>query len=795
MTFTGRTDGQRRQTAHPPVARRLDRGDEGSFALRTVGTHRRRHRRRFRDPSRARPDASLGPMSPTASSARPPMPLPDFLCRARASPETGACGLKQWLGDCDRRLARAFRDSMAVTPLVRTRAEAVRQLVVHAWVAIVGEAPGLPWSRGGGWPTSSFPAVRPICWCCGRKAPTGSLARSLETLFACLWDLGLKPGHALRTPAQCRTGRTRHQRHTSLLDGVRIAGSTAFDAGFAPSPGDERLCSRERFFLDKRGERCSGMPRFNDTAYNLEPNLKDGPGGLRSLQLMAGWDAGCSARHSLPTWSVTVCWHRRRSRRWTPRATCCGACASPCICSPGGPERLLFDYQRRLAAPQLRRRARAEPRCRTVHAGLLPCGVTVARQRTVPAALRGSPRAGAAAGRRGPCPDGFVALGAPGYAWSPICFARRPGGADRNVRGAGGESWGNHRSARRRPAAPAGRAGPGYGGRLRDDADANAAFLRLLRLGAPAVEALADEPFGVLAAYLPAFGRVVGRMQCDLFHVYTVDRHTLRVLRIVARYASGRDLARVRPRPCGVLAPGQTRTAAAGGPCSTIFAKGAGATIPSWARRCARFHGRLGLAAPEVDLVAWLVRWHLLMSVTAQRQDITDPDVVHRFAVQVADWGASGLPVPAHLCGLSPAPVPNCGTPGRTVCSPTSTPRRRLIPCAPGWSSRRMPTSDVATTVRAETRALLLAEGVERGRRSSGSGRISRSKVSCATAQQIALADAASRQVNVAVGAAGGAQRARRQRGVRCTRATATACSPPSPPIDPPALRRAGGAS
>jgi [protein-PII] uridylyltransferase len=70
------------------------------------------------------------------------------------------------------------------------------------------------------------------------------------------------------------------------------------------------------------------------------------------------------------------------------------------------------------------------------------------------------------------------------------------------------------------------------------DAEVNAAFAKLLRKGAQAVEAMARmNHYGVLAHYLPAFGRVVGRMQYDLFHAYTVDEHTMRVLRIVARFA------------------------------------------------------------------------------------------------------------------------------------------------------------------------------------------------------------------------------------------------------------------
>jgi [protein-PII] uridylyltransferase len=174
--------------------------------------------------------------------------------------------------------------------------------------------------------------------------------------------------------------------------------------------------------------------------------------------------------------------------------------------------------------------------------------------------------------------------------------------------------------------------------------DVLSAFLALLRRGADAVRVLeALNRYGVLAAILPPFARVVGRMQYDLFHVYTVDEHTLRVLRNIARYASPEARASL-PLACEAF----TRLAKpeilllAG-----LFhdiAKGRGGDHSTLGETEARaFCRSLELGEDDTEEVAWLVRWHLLMSVTAQRQDIADPDVVHRFAVQVGDWGRLDL--------------------------------------------------------------------------------------------------------------------------------------------------------
>jgi [protein-PII] uridylyltransferase len=141
---------------------------------------------------------------------------------------------------------------------------------------------------------------------------------------------------------------------------------------------------------------------------------------------------------------------------------------------------------------------------------------------------------------------------------------------------------------------------------------------------------------GVLARYLPAFGKVSGRMQYDLFHVYTVDQHTLTVLKHMDGFARQVDerfsiahevLPRLR-KPHLLLIAGLFHD----------IAKGRGGDHSQLGsvdvREFAQGHG---LPAADADLLGWLVENHLLMSVTAQRQDISDPAVVSRFANAVAD--------------------------------------------------------------------------------------------------------------------------------------------------------------
>jgi [protein-PII] uridylyltransferase len=175
---------------------------------------------------------------------------------------------------------------------------------------------------------------------------------------------------------------------------------------------------------------------------------------------------------------------------------------------------------------------------------------------------------------------------------------------------------------------------PGYASC--DDA-VRARFMALLR-GPQPVETLARMArLGVLGRWIPAFARVSGRMQFDLFHVYTVDQHTLAVLRNIAGFAGGQADARfaiaheVWPRlrkPELLLLAGLFHD----------IAKGRGGDHSELGAVDARaFCAAHGLPEGETALVEWLVREHLLMSVTAQKQDISDPGVIHRFATRVAD--------------------------------------------------------------------------------------------------------------------------------------------------------------
>jgi len=141
--------------------------------------------------------------------------------------------------------------------------------------------------------------------------------------------------------------------------------------------------------------------------------------------------------------------------------------------------------------------------------------------------------------------------------------------------------------------------------------------------------------YGILGHYLPSFGAIVGQMQHDLFHVYTVDEHILMVIRNLRRFTESQH-AHEYPLCSRLIADFERKEVLYFAGLFHDIAKGRGGDHSALGARDAhRFCEQHGLSAEDTELVAWLVADHLTMSLTAQKQDITDPAVVDAFAVKV----------------------------------------------------------------------------------------------------------------------------------------------------------------
>ena len=489
------------------------------------------------------------------------------------------------------------------------------------------------------------------------EQPEPARLRALEQCFATLWDIGLKVGHAVRDPAQCRALAAQDASvFTSLLDAHRLAGDPAFDAHLKAIVDDPALWPPREYLAARLVERNARHARFDDTAYNLEPNLKDGPGGLRTLDSLRWIGRRLAQAHDLPDMVADgLLDPAELAALEQSEATLRRYRYALHLEAGRAEERLLFDYQRALAArlgfeDEHEKNLGVEQFMQGYYRAASQVerlGVQVAERFEE---MLESPAEATPVGAD------FVRYGKRLAARDPQLFMRRPAAlveifiARLEQQGVVGFSAETMRRIHQATAV--------HGEALASDREALAAFLQLLRRGAPAVEALwRMNRHGLLAAILPAFGKVFGRMQYDLFHVYTVDEHTLRVLRNMARFA---DPAAQQEFPLGCeIWPSLPKPEVLLLAC--LFhdiAKGRGGDHSVLGEEEARaFGARLGLPPSDVERVAWLVRWHLLMSTTAQRQDITDPDVVHRFAEVVGDRERLGqlyLLTIADIIGTSP---------------------------------------------------------------------------------------------------------------------------------------------
>ncbi len=567
-------------------------------------------------------------------------PLPRLNAPA---PRSGVVGpsrlaLRQYLADYERDLSGAFHAGADVELLLKARTQAVERVLAYAWQAWIGDSDEAVLIAAGGFGRGElFPYSDVDLLVLTTAGPAPALTRAIEAFLACLWDIGISPGHAVRELEACLAlASSEVSVYTNLVEARFLQGAHAIAERLFSRLQGESCWSAAAFVAAKRAEQQARHQRFGDTAYNLEPHLKDGPGGLRDLH-MIGWlgrvvgvggdDAAMLEAGLLDAAEVDAL--------AAARATLFRFRYALHLLAGRAEERLLFDYQRDLAH---------QLGYRDEH------GENLGVEQFMQAYFRAARRiAGANEELIARCTEmlaptrdgivvgpGFVRIGDRLDIVDPARLRTHPASlielygllaVGDDIRGLRANAMREVRLALADPLLDL------------DHASVFAALRALLERGASAVDALvAMARHGVLARLIPGFARVTGRMQYDLFHAYTVDEHTLRVLQFMARFsrrAEAHEFALAHevfmrlPHVSLLLLAGLFHD----------IAKGRGGDHSVLGEEDAReFCRRLQLADDDVELVAWLVRWHLLMSITAQRQDITDADVVHRFADQVGDW-------------------------------------------------------------------------------------------------------------------------------------------------------------
>ena len=558
-----------------------------------------------------------------------------------AATDTPLPVFKQFLKHSQATLKNRFDDGVGAPTLIEARSWLVDQVLMRAWDRFMGADAGSAafiavggYGRGELMPGSDIDLMILL-----PEAHDEQFNSKLELLLVFLWDIGLEVGHSVRTINECiEQSLADITVITNLMEARLLTGNEDLFREMHASVAPERIWNSTDFFKEKHAEQIRRHHKYHDTAYNLEPNVKESPGGLRDIQMIAWvtnrhFGSGLLedlVKHGFLTTDEFHKLVEGRNFLWEIRFalhTLTGR----------SEDRLLFDYQRTLAEQfgyrdqedSLGVEAFMKQYYRTVMelSRLNEMLLQLFKEEILfPEGSAESERIN----RRFLARNGYLEIADANvfrnypFALLEIFLLLEQNPELKGIRADTIRAIRKHCHL--------------IDDEFRDDIRARSLFMEILKQPRGVTHVLRQmNMYGILAAYIPAFGKITGLMQYDLFHAYTVDEHILFVVRNMRRltipeYADELPLCsriiKTLPKPELLYLAGLFHD----------IAKGRGGDHSTQGADDAReFCHRHHLSSYDTRLVAWLVDRHLTMSSVAQREDISDPVVINRFARQVED--------------------------------------------------------------------------------------------------------------------------------------------------------------
>jgi [protein-PII] uridylyltransferase len=532
-------------------------------------------------------------------------------------------------------LQQQFELQTDIVSLVQQRAFFVDEVLQHLWQHHIGENLPLSLLAVGGYgrgelhPYSDIDLLVLLDESISEQPPI-----SLSDFLTQLWDVGLEIGHSVRTIQECRElAENDITIATNLLETQLLCGQQSLFSALQLLTITNKTWDTKRFYQAKKLEQQQRHLKYNDTANNLEPNIKESPGGLRDLQVIS-WVAqqhfdvanlhGLNQKGFLANneyealdkakrflWRVRFALHVQANRK---------------------EEKLMIDHQRELAKQfgyqDTENRLAVEQFMKDYYL----CARSVGQMNELllqlfeeNIILADESRHIEPINRRFQNHNGYLETINSGifafypYAMLELFLILEQHPELKGVRADTIRQLHAHIHL--------------IDHRFRDDIQSRSLFMEIIRQPKGIThEFRRMNKLGVLGAYLPAFGQIVGQMQHDLFHIYTVDEHTLFLVRNLRRFSCPEfkdefplcsEIFYQLPKPELLYIAGLFHD----------IAKGRGGD-----------HSKLGVVDAEefckhhslsefdTDIIKFLVRQHLIMSATAQKKDINDPDVIKTFA-------------------------------------------------------------------------------------------------------------------------------------------------------------------
>jgi len=469
-----------------------------------------------------------------------------------------------------------------------------------------------------------------------------------EGILYCLWDMGLKVGHATRSVDECiRQAKADMTIRTALLEARYLLGDRAlYDEFLARFDKDIVRNTGPQFVAAKLAEREERLRRAGQSRYLVEPNVKDGKGGLRDLHTLF-WIAKYVYRvHGAEELIERGVFDRSEYKMFRGAEDFLWAVRCHMHFVTGrAEERLSFDIQREIA---IRLGYTAHPGMKDVErfmkhyflvakdvgdlTAILCAALEDREAKPVPVLDRVMARFRPRPKRVVLDSDDFTVDKNRITIADADAFRRDPVNLIRIFRLAQKHNLAFHPAAMHAAA----RSLKLIDQKLREDKTANALFFEILTSEGAEVVLRRMNEAGVLGRFVRAFGKIVAMMQFNMYHHYTVDEHLLRCIGILAdieaggneEFAQASELMKtIQPSHRALLYVALFLHDIAKGRVEDHSIAGA--------RVARRFCPRLGLSAAETDTVAWLVEQHLVMSSIAQSRDLSDRKTIENFAAVV----------------------------------------------------------------------------------------------------------------------------------------------------------------